>query len=919
MKMPASPRPFRFARSLVWAAALVLATPGFGWALNPTVLKLTLPPSLLAQEGNFGDSVALNDTYVAVGDSVSNAIAVGAGAVHLFDARTGRYLRRLAPSTLTASSNFGRSLAISGNILAVGAPNQRPAGNNHGTVYLFDIRTGRLLHELVDNDNLANALNLGTSVAISGRWVAAGAPNFNSSRGAVLVFDAITGELIHRLEAADGAPNENLGDSVAISGQIVVGGANNHNQVGVNSGAAYVFDALTGDQLQKLVPSDAAADMNFAESVAVAGTTAWIGAYGFTAGAGAVYTFDLTLDGATATEQNKIPSPDGAALDQFSRGLAVSPWLAVVNAPFHDAFGAISDSGAVYIIDPTTGAILAKIARTTKGSSAVALCGNTVAIAGAGENDRNGNDSGAVYLLRPVAGLLSLTSRATLGGTAPQADPALFRAFGNAFINADENVAFHGILTSNRGRDQGIWSDVAGLGAGPPRLDAKSGDALDTWSSGNSAPGAILASLKTPVMNQDDQGIFEGTLAGPGINRSNRSALYSFDGDGNYSELLRTGKPLLFNGEAPAFFYEFAQNRGTGGIPRFSLPYLLQRGVAGVDLTNESGVLLGQNWGFALEREVAREGQPAPVFGGGIYRQFLGRTAMMHDSIYSFPAYWLPTGETLPVQGLFADTAAGPGGDFARQGGNTTGWPGRSLGTFLAESMSTGGWHLYRATMTGPDVNRTNNEGIWHGNFGSVVAKGEVGGGIDGLPDGTVVKILSFWPVRDENTLDAAIVLLQLGGPGIRRTNDIVLMLLEDGQEAQVLLREGQPVDDCDAPAIAAIQRVDVDPVNGHYVILASLTGNRAKNQALFTGNAAAGDPTTRRILRSPTLRLRKGTLYSAANSVVTGLRSLNLSPTTDRGGAGGKGRGQVINDSGQIAVTLQFDNRAVELMTGRP
>ncbi|MBL9155762.1 MAG: hypothetical protein JNK37_25015 [Verrucomicrobiales bacterium] len=904
-------------RLVALAACLVAGRPTPAAAISPTITKLTLPPSELAGEASFGTSVALNDVYVAVGDQNSNVIAPNGGAVHIFDARTGRYLRRLAPPTLSAPSNFGRCLAISGNILAVGAPNQQvaPAFNNHGTVYLFDLRTGRLLHELVDTDNLASSPNLGTSVAISGRWVAAGAPNFNSARGAVLVFDAITGELIHRLEAADGAPNENLGRSVAISGQIVVGGSHRHN---LNSGAAYVFDALSGAQLQKLVPSDAAANMNFAESVAICGTTAWVGAYN--TGAGAVYTYDLTLDGATTTEQNKIPSPDGAANDGFGNGIALSPWLGVVNARFHDAFGANSNSGALYLIDPASGGTFGKITATFRSSDAVALFGNTAVVSSDSDENRNGDGAGAAYLIRPVAGYLPLTSRATSGASAPGADSALFRGFGNAFINADENIALHGILTSNRGRDQGIWSDVNRITPAPPDLISKSGDALDTWSNGNTAPGAFLAGMRSLVMNQDEMGLFEGFLAGPGINRTNRNAIYAFSGGGSsYVELVRTGQPVLGNGEAPAFFYEFAQNRGSGATARFSLAYLLQRGLAGVDLTNDSGVLMGNDWGFSLEREVAREGQPAPVVGGGTYRQFFGRTAMNHPTTYAFPAYWTPTGETVPVQGMFADTAVGPGGSFARQGGNAAGFPGRQLGTFLAETMNTGGQTIFRATMTGPDVNRTNNMALWNENVGSLVAKGEAGGPVYGLPEGTIVNILSFWPVRDENTLEAIIALVQLAGPGINRTNDLSLMLLEDGQEAQVLLREGQQVADVDSPTIATIQRVDVDPVDGHYVVLAGLTGNRARNQALFTGQAGAADPGTRRILRAPTLRLRKGTSYQSRTGTSTGIRSIFLSPTTDRGGAGGRGLGQVINQNGRLVVTIQFDNGTVEVMTGQP
>jgi hypothetical protein len=243
---------------------------------------------------------------------------------------------------------------------------------------------------------------------------------------------------------------------------------------------------------------------------------------------------------------------------------------------------------------------------------------------------------------------------------------------------------------------------------------------------------------------------------------------------------------------------------------------------------------------------------------------------------------------------------------------------GAAHAAFLGETMNTGGYLIYRASLKGDGVARGNNEMLRHVDQGLIARKGaqpDAGA----MPGVVISRFLGFWPVGDDNSSDAAIFLAALSGPRVNRGNDLALYLWDKNVSSlQLLLREGQPVHDADGPSVGVIQRVDVDPVTGHYVALASLTGNRTKNQALFTGDAGAGNATTHRALRTPSLRLRKGTLYRSPGAV-TGIRSMTLSPTTDRGGAGGKGLGQVINRSGEIAVAIEFDNRLRELMTGKP
>ncbi|MDP6539607.1 MAG: FG-GAP repeat protein [Planctomycetota bacterium] len=71
-----------------------------------------------------------------------------------------------------------------------------------------------------------------------------------------------------KLTATDGAPGDVFG-TVAVHGERVLVGADQDDDHGSASGAAYVFDADTGEQLLKLTASDGAAGDRFGGSVGV--------------------------------------------------------------------------------------------------------------------------------------------------------------------------------------------------------------------------------------------------------------------------------------------------------------------------------------------------------------------------------------------------------------------------------------------------------------------------------------------------------------------------------------------------------------------------------------------------------------------------------------------------------------------------
>ncbi len=206
-------------------------------------------------EGDFfGRAVAISGQHVVVGAYGDDAGASESGRVYTFDATSGALLETLTNPSPGQGDWFGNQLAISGNSILIGAPRDDTGKTDIGQAYVFDATTGDLLTTLV-NPTLASDDRLGTAVAVSGDRIVVGAPNDDTGAtdsGQAFVFDASTGELIATLANPTPAEDDRFGISVAISGDLAVVGAYLDDTDGSNRGQAYVFQASTGSLLATL-------------------------------------------------------------------------------------------------------------------------------------------------------------------------------------------------------------------------------------------------------------------------------------------------------------------------------------------------------------------------------------------------------------------------------------------------------------------------------------------------------------------------------------------------------------------------------------------------------------------------------------------------------------------------------------------
>ncbi|MBL4698058.1 MAG: hypothetical protein JKX70_04410 [Phycisphaerales bacterium] len=259
-----------------------------------------------AQAGDFfGSSIGLDTQFnggvVAIGASQDDDQGDGAGAVYLFNPFNGIQLNKLYADDALNGDAFGNVLAVDNGLLAVGSPLNDDLGSSSGSAYIFDMATGNQLFKLLPNDGLAGD-SFGSSIAIHDGIVAVGAwqrDDLGGSSGAVYIFDAATGNQLHKFLPDDGAADDRFGFSVSISKGVVLIGANRDDINGTSSGSAYIFGATSGNQLYKLAPFEGNAQDNFGRSVSIHNNTIGIGAIGnddLGFNAGIAYSFSVPAD-----------------------------------------------------------------------------------------------------------------------------------------------------------------------------------------------------------------------------------------------------------------------------------------------------------------------------------------------------------------------------------------------------------------------------------------------------------------------------------------------------------------------------------------------------------------------------------------------------------------------------------------------
>lgn len=211
---------------------------------------------------------------------------------------------------------FGRSAAIDGNMMVIGAQNKSDLFIEYGAAYVYQLNDTNewvKVWTLFPPDDLWNPdwngpyTHYGASVAVSGRSFVVGSPGYytrDENDGAAWVYrwnPAIEWWERTKLIADDGGAGDWFGNSVSMDGDRVVVGAPHFGITGDKRGGAYIFDwdGSAWVQTAKLNASDGANYDRFGFSVAVKGNRIVVGSRdddndeNDISGAGSAYIFQL--------------------------------------------------------------------------------------------------------------------------------------------------------------------------------------------------------------------------------------------------------------------------------------------------------------------------------------------------------------------------------------------------------------------------------------------------------------------------------------------------------------------------------------------------------------------------------------------------------------------------------------------------
>lgn len=405
-------------RRVTIAIAFLATYVGLSAPACATFDVLSLTTADVNARGTFGNALAIENNTALIGAPYAS---YPSGAAFVFDMSTGTQRYKFTPGYSDTGAEFGTSVAIAGNSAVIGAPYTLFGQRWSGSVSVYDLSTGQQRFRLTA-DNPTELAKFGAAVATSGNFALVGAPGYNSSQGAAYLFDLTTGQQIWRsyipelgsysqfgtsvdiedgvavigasgseyghnsnlgtvlvvdtnkpdwrftwLNAGDGTDGDFFGASVAISNNRVIVGAPYAGTSGTYGvGAAYVYDATTGEQLFRLSPPRLESRVLFGSTVAIDGDLALVGAPGqvtASGGVGAAYLYDLAKGELIAEfiHPNPIEYIPLFQADSFASRVALSGGSVLLTGSIHETtystYSAVFYSGGVP--EPTAASLLA--------------------------------------------------------------------------------------------------------------------------------------------------------------------------------------------------------------------------------------------------------------------------------------------------------------------------------------------------------------------------------------------------------------------------------------------------------------------------------------------------------------------------------------------------------------------------------
>ncbi|MCA9257058.1 MAG: FG-GAP repeat protein, partial [Phycisphaerales bacterium] len=312
-----------------------------------------LAPSDGASADFFGHSVALSGPVAVIGANFDDDGAASSGSAYVFRDNGGSWqqVAKLHASDSAFSDQFGSSVAVSGQTAVVGAPrNDDPtAGADSGSAYVFR-EIGGVWQEIavLTASDAAFGDEFGGSVSISGDTIMVGAAyddDLGPNSGSVYVFREIGGmwQEMTKLTMSGAPISSAFGVRVQVFGDTAIVGGGSY-------GIASLFRETAGDWalLTHLQVRDETIPDFFGWSVSYSSGTAIVGARGADDvgnDSGAAYVFREV--GGAWRQVAKLRASDAQSGDSFGYTTSCSGDFVAIGATFDDDLG--GESGSAYV------------------------------------------------------------------------------------------------------------------------------------------------------------------------------------------------------------------------------------------------------------------------------------------------------------------------------------------------------------------------------------------------------------------------------------------------------------------------------------------------------------------------------------------------------------------------------------------
>lgn len=332
-----------------------------------------LLPAALGEADEYGWSAVIDDNIIAVGAPLHDLIAEDAGAVYIFERRSGEWVEtaKLLPPYGESLGWFGRWLALQAGRLVIGAPYEdvNPIVGDTpivdvGAAYVYEQvdgqwrRTATLLPE-----PLLPGASFGWSVAVDGDRIAVSAWSDTVEDelvGAVYIFRESKGawRLEARIVPPDPQPIHQFGRDIELQDNVLIVGAPGDDETAPDAGAVYVYHQFdfAWNFAGKYRALDGSEGDAFGSQVALSLPRFAASAHGHDAAqadAGAVFIW--RLDDQWEFEAQIIAS-DSAVADWFGYAPALNGERLIVGAPHRsDPDTGLYRTGAAYIFERIEG------------------------------------------------------------------------------------------------------------------------------------------------------------------------------------------------------------------------------------------------------------------------------------------------------------------------------------------------------------------------------------------------------------------------------------------------------------------------------------------------------------------------------------------------------------------------------------